>query len=776
MIGHAWNPFLRYPRLALGLTALLCLPLLAKLAQFTVSSELRVLLEGDQRNLASYQKVREILAEVEVVVLSLECDEVFSPSGVSAIRRVSEAFLELPGVEDVKSLTHSYKPVRRGLGFVMEPFVPAGDLEPTELAHIREFSLAHPLVRNVMVSPDARHTLLTVTFRRPLGTVAAQRMLRGDVQATLAPFRAEGLQFEVLGLPLIEEEIRRTLRHDLGRFVPAAVALLILILWLTFRSGRMLAWVLASHLAVLLLLPGVVALGGFRLNVFSVMLFPMLTGIHLTLLAHLGTGFQRAYSQTHHADTALYRTLDIVFKPSALASLTTIIGLLSLTIGGVPQTREFGFLGALGLALVHGVTFGPTLAILKLAANRWPPSPPPPPPPPPPHSAPRPAHADWAQRFAQFTQQHRGLILAGAGLLLGLSLLGLRFIRTDIRAVEFLDPSSPTRQALESLDRIYGGINVVQIEFDTGAANGVNDLAFLKYLERVHRFGESRPDLSSAYSYAQLMAMIHQLWEGGRADALRLPDNPLLINLFVLALKAQNFPFLTALADTDLRTGYLVLRTRDMPADRYLALIAEVTAYAQNARPPNVTVSAARGIHSILEADRRILRSQASSAGLTLGVIGLALALLWRSIPLAAVSLLTNAIPVALVIAVGAYTGITLNSITVMVAAIALGIAVDNSIHFLTHWRDLRRAGVDPHHAVLQTLRLKGRPILWTGAILVAVFAVFWFSSFPPVVDFGLLSAIAFAGALAAVAFLLPALLLPPKRTNGSDATPPPSP
>ena len=126
MPTHAWNPFLRFPRASLAASLLLCLPFFLLLPRFKVSSETRVLLEGDQRNLASYEKVRQILANVDVLVLSMECADVFSPHGIDAVRRVSDALQQLPGVEDVKSLTHSVRPVRRGLGFEMVPLVPSG--------------------------------------------------------------------------------------------------------------------------------------------------------------------------------------------------------------------------------------------------------------------------------------------------------------------------------------------------------------------------------------------------------------------------------------------------------------------------------------------------------------------------------------------------------------------------------------------------------------------------------------------------------------------------
>ena len=300
---------------------------------------------------------------------------------------------------------------------------------------------------------------------------------------------------------------------------------------------------------------------------------------------------------------------------------------------------------------------------------------------------------------------------------------------------------------------------MVQIELDSGLTNGINSAAFLQYADRVQRYSESRPGVSAAYSYPQVLAMMNQIWEGERPGTFKLPDNAMMINLFVLALKSRNYPFLTALADADGRTAYLIVRTRDMPSERYLALVDDIAGYAQKTRPKTVNVSAAQGIHSILEADRRIIRSQFNSVFITLAVIGLVLAWFWRSVWLALLSLLTNTIPVGLVIAAAGYANVPLNSITIMVAAISLGICVDNSIHFITHWREERRRGATAPAAVLTTLRLKGRPIIFTSVILIALFSVFWLSSFPPVVHFGLLSAFAFLTALIAVLLFLPAML-----------------
>jgi uncharacterized protein len=479
--------------------------------------------------------------------------------------------------------------------------------------------------------------------------------------------------------------------------------------------------------------------------------FPLLAGIHLTLLAHFFTAFQQARTVHAKGEGAIEDAYRQVFTSCVYATLTTVVGLLSLALSDVRPVREFGIISAVGVAIAFAMTFGPGLAFLALLARRKPNV----------ESGQALAVDDkersWPTRLTR-TVEHRSVLIFSVALTgVLVAAFGFTQVRTDIRAVEFLNRRSPTRQALQQLDVVYGGINVVQLEIDSGRDNGINDLEFLRFVQSVHDYAATQAKVSGVYSYSQLLAMINQIWEGDQA--LRLPQSPLVINLFVVALRAYNFPFLTALADAKHRTAYIVVRTPDMASKAYLQLLQNIRSFADLKKPPSAKVSVAAGIHSILEADRRILRSQLKSALSTLLIIGLVLALLWRSITLSVIVLVANTIPVGMVIAAAGFADIPLNSITVMVAAITLGLAVDDSIHFITEWIEQRRGGKTPIEAVHAAFRTKLRPILFTSVILVCLFSLFSISSFPPVMHFGLLSAAALAGALVSVLLLVPAML-----------------
>ena len=546
------------------------------------------------------------------------------------------------------------------------------------------------------------------------------------------------------------------MKADAARFVPASLGLLLVVLAFTFRrTPRLMVYVLANQVMGLVLLPALYQLSGQQLNIFTTLLVPLLSAVHLTLLTHVATSFQRAWLVGEEAMVAVKSMYREVLRASGFAALTTITGLLALVASDVEQLREFGVLGASGIAMLFGLTFGPGLAWLPVLfakrSSRDKPAPEYNP------EANRLGWSEWADRMQAMRQPMAVLLVLSAVLLV----VGLSQVRTDVRAVEFLNGNSPTRVMIEEMDDAYGGINVVQVQVDSGVTNGLNNPYFLQYLDSVHQLAAREPGVTAVYSYTQLMAAINEVWEGGREGTFRLPENPLMTTLFsgFVASQKEQLPFLTMLCDTDFQTAQLTLRTRDMPSSEYLELLERVETEARTAAPTNVTVSAENGIRSILEADRRIVRSQRRSVGWSVGVIGVILAVLWRSVGLAVLALAVNLLPVGMIIALQGFAGVPLNSITIMVAAIALGVAVDDTIHFITHWRDERRTGATPAEATRSALRVKGRPIVATTIILVGMMMVFWVSVFPPVVHFGLLLAVGLAGALLAALVLLPVWL-----------------
>ena len=206
-------------------------------------------------------------------------------------------------------------------------------------------------------------------------------------------------------------------------------------------------------------------------------------------------------------------------------------------------------------------------------------------------------------------------------------------------------------------------------------------------------------------------------------------------------------------------SALMILRSRDMPAREYLAMLEAFLAEAEARAPAGVTLEPVNGLHSFLEGDRQVVRVQTRTLALSMGLVALVLAVLWRSIPLALIVIAAN-LPSLLAIFGGmGMTGFPLNSITVMVAAVILGIAVDDGIHLVGAFRRFRKRGMGAAEAAGSALREKLLPMTCTSAILAVFLGLLLLTSFPPVAHFGILGAAGIGMAWVGAVGFLPALL-----------------
>ena len=743
------NPFIRFPRIIFFAFLFIVTGLIWQSSKVSIDSDPMTLLESDRRHLETYERISSFLDDDIALVISIESDFIFTTSGFEHIRNISNAISAQDGLVDVKSLTHSYKPVRKGLSFNMEPFVPSGQLTNQQIGKIREFSVNHPLVRNIMVSPDGKITLITATYKRDLSTSELRSAFQRETEAILNQFQTPTFQVKIIALPFIAEELSSAFIRDLKFVLPTTGLCILFIVGLTFRSIHYMILLIISELLLIGTLPGVFYLTGFTLTPHNILLLPLLAAIHLTLSAHQLTALQNT-DPTVGLDQRFESMFKIVFRPCLFAAITTGIGLGSLAICEVSQVKNFGLAGTIGIGIIFAWAFGPGLSFLRLGFGVKA------------MSLKTKSNNQNKSLFAwlsQTTNKYRWITISLAFFIFIPALIAVSKLNIDIRAIQFLSTESHTRQMAEMIDSRMGGINVVQIDFKTDKPGGINQLEFLNKLQEVQNFARDTGKFSSTYSYSSLMAIMNNVWIGDQSGILSLPTSPLTLKIFVLALKATNYPFLEALSDKTQQTAYLILRTTDMPSGDFIRLLKSIETKASTIMPENVTVSAQAGLHTVLKADQDIVDAQLGSLSITIAAMFVVMVLLWRSFKFATIALATGLGPIAILTILGSLYQVPLNSVTVMVGALALGIGIDDTVHIITHWLSMKRQGASENEALTKTLEVKGPAILCTSLILIGFSLSLLWMSFPPVTHFGWLSAMAYIAALGNALWILPSFL-----------------
>ncbi|MDA1044385.1 MAG: MMPL family transporter, partial [Verrucomicrobia bacterium] len=548
----------------------------------------------------------------------------------------------------------------------------------------------------------------------------------------------------------------RLLKRDIRLFGLTASAFLVLSCLVYFRTVRMLLYVALMLAGYLFLLQVMLSWVGTKISFVSIAFFPLLVGLQIMLLAHLCRTFRLHLDAGADVASALTQTVTQIWTSCLFAALTTMAGLLSLAFAGYSQSTNMGLMGSAGVLIGLLFTFGPGVSLLRVC------------------------HVGLGRRQTPASRERlssrvwrlpKHLVVLCGLVLIVLSGFGLIRLKTDIQVLHMFPEKSFTRHMAEDFENIYGGKTFLRLSFDSGQKDGIMNPALLTAMMRIQNYAEKHESVSATYSYASILVMINEVWEGWAPGSNVLP-NAFKIALFDTLLRNQKFPFTDALYSTDRRVGYVYVRSLSMTSQAYLQVVADIQAYARDQLPAGVLLVVDEGLHSLLSADRRMMQAQARTVSVTLVVMALVLLVLWRSVRLMAVALFVVILPVLVTLGVAGYLGVPLNSVTFMFCAIALGIAVDDVVHFITYWVSTR-ARLGDSAALIETLRVKGAPIVFTSLLLIGVFVLFALTSFPPAIHFGLLSALTFALSLLAVLFALPPLLINSNRSSNDKTSPP---
>ncbi|NQZ59051.1 MAG: MMPL family transporter, partial [Lentisphaeraceae bacterium] len=665
----------------------------------------------------------------------------------------------IPELSDIKSLTHSSRPVKNGFSFditkiiTLETFI---DLKPrteAEWNKIRDFTTNYPMSRDILVSADGQYAII-MAILGDSSTVTLQKKkdIMRQAQQCVAPFIDKGIEIKFLSEPFVSAEFHTLVIEFLIYFVGLSLALMSIVILMTFRSLKILLFMLCYQAAGFLVFPIVFYYSLADINVYTMIIIPLISAVQLTFLTHFYSVFQENSQFGKSTPEILRQTLAIVLRPSLIALFTSVIGMAALTNADLPVLQTVGKVGVQSLLAIFTITFGPAFFLSffgKSTKDKAPIN----------HTSEFHSHA-----IVNCAKKFRWLIIC---LILTVTIvfsINFQKIRTDIRAKEFLSPDSETRQALEMLDKNFGGLNIFQLEVITEKPGDIQKFEFIKYMHDVREQALQVDGVLNAYTYSQFYTTIHQLFLGDNLSNGNVLPNQAQCNIYSMLINSRSFPFQSSLQNNDRSQTVFFLRTKDLPSEDFLNIVKEFQEIANKHKPPGVQIIVKKGIHSILESDQKIVSSQIHSLGLSLISIFLCLLVMWRSPRLAFIAIACNLMPLICIAIFMIIFNIALNSITVMIGTIILGIAVDDSIHFLSYYRRMNLIEQDPQKVLNCVLRHKIKPMVCTSIILIICLGLFYMAPFPPLQDFGILGSASLLAALLSTCFFLPILLMVRKK------------
>jgi predicted RND superfamily exporter protein len=659
--------------------------------------------------------------------------------------RLSTAFEGLEQVRRVDSLdTVPLIRARPGGELRLDP--PLAEGVPETSAARRRLGaevLADRVAPRNLVSDDGR--VFAVNLLLEAGTRDGFLELVENVRSQVDPTRSW-----VSGVPVFRTEINTQTREELFALVPLTVGVIGALLFIVFRSLYAMVLPLAVGLIGTVVMIGAMGAMGASITLLTMILPSIVLALGCAYAMHV-----LAAAQGQRELAGLRAALERVSLPVMLSGLTTAIGFASIGAVRIDAVREAGGYGAVGVLATLAATL--TLVPACLGLRRLP------------RLRPRFAgllEGRVCEALVALATRWRGLALLAWALAIVPFSLGLAGVDVATDATSWFPPGTRPRDEYDAIREALSGISPVNVVIESRDGRPVTDPDLVEALDRLSSHLESFPEVGKAVSLADPLRQMHGGFSGD--SALPLPDSRALIEQYLLLL--ESVESISDLVTDDRSAANIVLRVDDnrSGALRGVATAAEAW-WAEHAVPG----FEARGTGTMFEfarAEDEITFGQIRGLGIAILAIGLVLWMVFRGPGLAGIALVPNAVPVVAVYGFMGLAGIALDAGTVMVGSLALGIAVDDTMHVATSLHEARERGVPSTDALAVALRSNLPALTYTTVVIALGFGILGLSDFTFIRNLGLLISAVMVVCLAADVTLFPALWLRAKRPAAADA------
>ncbi len=671
----------------------------------------------------------------EILVIALESERPFDPALLARVAALSERFSKVRGVRRVDSLA-TVPVIRAGADgdLRLDPALPdtprAGD---PALARVPELLARDRIAPKSLVSSDGRVLAINLLLEQDLGH---------EIEAIIDGVRAEVARGPawVSGVPVFRTESNRQSQHEILLFVPLTVAAVGALLYAAFRSRRAVAVSLAASGLGTLCMLGAMGASHTPLSFSTIILPPILLALGSAYTIHVLSATSGCRSRAELAEGVRE-----VARPVALSGLTTGIGFLGVALVQIEAIRALGLSGAVGTFSVAAAALTVVPAALALL----------------PFDAPAPRLRSvigeaWGIALVGFVARHRRAVLATWAALIAVIALGLPRLSVETDATRWFPRGSEVRDSYEAIRTRLSGISPMNVVIASRDGSPLTTPTAIAAIDRLAAELSSRPDVGKVLSIADPLRQIHAAF-AGVADA-GLPQDPALIEQYLLLLSSVDR--ISDVLRADHASANVLLRVDDNRSNHLLDVARGAEEWWRAHGPPGTDARTTGIMFEFARAEDEIAMGQIRGLAASLLVVGALAFVIFRALRVAAVAILPDAVPLVLTFGLMGLAGIPLDAATVVVGCLALGIAVDDTIHMLAGFTEHPRHREDPRAALEDTFRRVLPPMLLTTLAIAIGFGVLGLSGFALTRNFGLLTAASVLVALFTNLTLLPALLL----------------
>ncbi|MFQ5432714.1 MAG: RND family transporter [Nitrospinota bacterium] len=770
---------------AILLTLIFFAALASNLPNLGIDTSNEGFLRDDDPVLITYNEFRDQFGRAEMVIIALSPEEVFDIDFLEKLKRLHEELEEkVPHLDDVTSLINARNTRGEGDELIVEDLLENWPQNEQELAALKKRALENPVYKNLLLSEDGKFTTIVirtdayssigikedvlegfddeasqaakaVSEKREYLTDAENSEVVSAVSELVKRYDSPDFPIQIAGSPVVSDVLKRSMMKDMRRFIAMSLVIIAVVLFALFRR---LSGVLMPMVVVILSLLStfaLMALVGTPIKLPTQILPSFLLAVGIGDSVHILAIFYNRFNKTGDKEGSVAWAIGHSGLAVVMTSLTTAAGLASFMTAEVAPIADIGKFASAGvmMALAYTVVLMPAmLALWPLKPTR------------------EIGHGEGGSlmdrlldRMADFATGYAKPIVAVSAAVIAVGLFFALQLEFTHNPLKWFPKKTPIRKATEKIDKELKGTVAVDVVVDTGVENGLYRPDLLNSFDKLSRHFESfkmgELFVGKAWSLADILKEINKALNENREEFYAIPQDKNLIAQEFLLFENSGSDDLEDFVDSQFSKTRFSMKLPWIDVIGYKDFLDTVENKFKEALSEGTAVT----VTGMIVLFSRTLYASIYSMGESYLIAGVVITFMMMfligNIRIGLISMIPNVMPIVITLGFMKVAGMPLDMFTMMIGSIAMGLAVDDTIHFFHNFRRYYHETGDVRDAVHHTLHTTGRAMLVTSVVLSLGFFIFMFASMNNLFNFGLLTGMTIVLALAADFLLSPAIL-----------------
>ncbi|MBW1871077.1 MAG: RND family transporter, partial [Deltaproteobacteria bacterium] len=714
-----------------GITAALA----SQIPKTEVDPEMKSQLPDDMRARVNLAKIEKIFGGTDMVMLIMTAEDVLNSETLKRMKKLSKKMERVDGIDRVLSL-FSLKDIRS---------------ENDQL-------IVDPAIKRIPRTDDAREKLRLALKDNELvyGNVVAKDFKAASIIGLLNADAVDNDTIDGLnklieeipgpepitlaGMPYIRVNVAHDIGHDMQRFLPMGLLIMLFFLFFCFKQLR---GVLLPFVVVVMAIAfgmGLIPVIGWKIQMVTILLPVILIAVANDYGIHILARYQeenRPGAEVGPHDLAR-KVIKELFSPVMVTGITTIAGLMCLMSHIVVPAKQLGILSsaAVAFALLGSLTFIPAMLALL------------------PKSKPvigvetKSGKTRILERMLHATANavihHSKSIIVISVLVVAGTAAGINLLIVDTNPINYYEKEAPVAKSAALVDKYFGGSGVISIV----AKGNVKDPRLLRELDDLEKKLAELPEIGQTSSVAKVVRKLNRVLDSDNPQPDRIPDSLEAVAQYFLLYSMSGDPEdFERMVDFNYEHALLTARLNTLSTEAIKRVVGVIDEDLSQ-RPKGMFPVVGGFVDILADIVDAVVQGQIISLLLSLVLVTLLVMILFKSLVAGLLSAIPLSLSMAMLFGLMGLFKIELNIATAMLSSIMIGVGIDYTIHYLWRYRKERRAGLEPAEAVKITLTTTGRGIVFNALSVIIGFSVVLLSNFMPVKFFGFLVVVSIGGCL----------------------------